>query len=83
MTFFPRTFLNFGDISTHFIKDFHLHAFKKRYEYYKSIKTALNEASLYATTHPFSCLDHTFPVHLFYQLYMQETANLNTTGLVQ
>ena len=31
----------------------------------------------------FSCLDHTFPVHLFYQLYMQETSNLNITGLVQ
>ena len=31
----------------------------------------------------FSCLDHTFPVHLFYQLYMQETGNLNITGLVQ
>ena len=30
----------------------------------------------------FSCLDHTFPVHLFYQLYMQETGNLNITGLV-
>ena len=27
----------------------------------------------------FSCLDHTFPVHLFYQLYMQETGNLNIT----
>ena len=31
----------------------------------------------------FSCLDQTFPVHLFYQLYMQETGNLNITGLVQ
>ena len=31
----------------------------------------------------FSCLDHTFPVHLFYQLYMQETGNLNITGPVQ
>ena len=30
----------------------------------------------------FSSLDHTFPVHLFYQLYMQETSNLNITGLV-
>ena len=28
----------------------------------------------------FSCLDNTFPVHLFYQLYMQETAN-NLEGL--
>ena len=25
----------------------------------------------------FSSLDHTFPVHFFYQLYMQETGNLN------
>ena len=31
----------------------------------------------------FSCLDHTFPVQLFYQLYMQETGNLNITSLVQ
>ena len=33
----------------------------------------------------FSCLDHTFPVNLFYQLYnMQETGNLNITiGLFQ
>ena len=31
----------------------------------------------------FSCLDHTFPVHLFYQLYMQEAGNLNITSLVQ
>ena len=31
----------------------------------------------------FSCLDHTFPVHLFYLLYMQKTGNLNITGLVQ
>ena len=31
----------------------------------------------------FLCLDHTFPVHLFYQLYIQETGNLNITGLVQ
>ena len=31
----------------------------------------------------FPCLDHTFQVHLFYQLYMQETGNLNITGLVQ
>ena len=30
----------------------------------------------------FSCLDHTFPVHLFYQLYMQETGILNITGLL-
>ena len=31
----------------------------------------------------FSCFDHTFPVHLFYQLYMQETGNMNITSLVQ
>ena len=31
----------------------------------------------------FSSLDHTFPVHLFYLLYMQDTSNLNITGLVQ
>ena len=31
----------------------------------------------------FSCLDHTFPAHLFYQLYKQETSILNITGLVQ
>ena len=31
----------------------------------------------------FTSLDHTFPVHLFYLLYMQETGNLNITGLVQ
>ena len=31
----------------------------------------------------FSCLDHTFPVYHFYQLYMQETSNLYITGLVQ
>ena len=28
----------------------------------------------------FSCLDQPFPVHLFYQLYIQETDNLNITG---
>ena len=28
----------------------------------------------------FSSLDHTFPVHLFYLLYMQETGNVNITG---
>ena len=26
--------------------------------------------------HKISCLNQTFPVHLFYQLYMQETGNL-------
>ena len=30
----------------------------------------------------FTSLDHTFPVHLFYLLYMQETVNLNITSLV-
>ena len=30
----------------------------------------------------FSSLDQTFPFHLFYLLYMQETVNLNITSLV-
>ena len=38
---------------------------------------------MYIKKNCFSCLDHTFPDHLFYQLYMQETGNLNITGLVQ
>ena len=35
----------------------------------------------YSTGFIFSCLDHTFPVHLFYQLYMQETCNLNISAV--
>ena len=31
----------------------------------------------------FSCLDHTIPVLLFCQLYIQENSNLNITSLVQ
>ena len=35
-----------------------------------------------ATESFFSSLDHAFPVHLFYLLYLQETDNLKITGLV-
>ena len=43
----------------------------------------LNRTCDYSTDNTFSCLDHTFPVHLFYQRYMQETGDLNITSLVQ
>ena len=39
--------------------------------------------ALYWAIYIFSSLGHTFPVHLFYLLYRQETGNLNITGLVQ
>ena len=44
---------------------------------------ACGEGEIFPLDLLFSCLDYTFPVHLFYQLYMQETSNLNITGLVQ
>ena len=50
---------------------------------HESEKLSKHDALFVGKKFFFSCLDHTFPVHLFYQLYMQETRNLNITGLVQ
>ena len=42
-------------------------------EAYKALERAQEELEKMRYVLLFSCLDHTFPVHLFYQLYMQET----------